>query len=94
MTDGPVSAQVVALDHDEMMREAAILQKIASNVCVKVPLTITGLKTCKALSGDGCMVNVTLCFSATRHCLQPRREQPSYRPLSADSMTTVITECN
>ncbi len=69
LTDGPVSAEVVALNHDEMMREAAILRKIASNVCVKVPLTIDGLKTCKALTSDGCMVNVTLCFSANQALL-------------------------
>lgn len=67
--DGPVSAEVVALDHEGMMREAAVLRKIADNVAIKVPLTIDGLKTCKALSSDGCMVNVTLCFSANQALL-------------------------
>src|SRR3546814_15187781 len=52
-----------------MMKEAAILRKIADNVAIKVPLTIDGLKTCKALSSDGCMVNVTLCFSANQALL-------------------------
>ncbi len=66
IVDGPVSAEVVALDHAGMMREAEILRKIADNVCIKVPLTIDGLKTCKALSGEGTMVNVTLCFSANQ----------------------------
>lgn len=66
---GPVSAEVVALDHAEMMREAEILRKIADNIAVKVPLTIDGLKTCKALTGDGTMVNVTLCFSANQALL-------------------------
>jgi transaldolase len=66
---GPVSAEVVALDHDEMMREAEILRKIADNVAVKVPLTVDGLKTCKKLTGDGTMVNVTLCFSANQALL-------------------------
>ncbi len=66
---GPVSAEVVALDHDGMMREAEILRKIADNVCIKVPLTIDGLKTCKKLTGDGTMVNVTLCFSANQALL-------------------------
>ena len=61
---GPVSAEVVASDHATMMREAEILRRIADNIVVKVPLTIDGLKTCKALTGDGTMVNVTLCFSA------------------------------
>jgi transaldolase len=66
---GPVSAEVVALDHDEMMREAEILRKIADNIAVKVPLTIDGLKTCRKLSEDGTMVNVTLCFSANQALL-------------------------
>lgn len=66
---GPVSAEVVALDHEGMMREAEILRKIADNVCIKVPLTIDGLKTCKALTSDGTMVNVTLCFSANQALL-------------------------
>jgi transaldolase len=66
---GPVSAEVVATDHKEMMREADVLRKIASNIAVKVPLTIDGLKTCKALTGDGTMVNVTLCFTANQALL-------------------------
>ncbi len=66
---GPVSAEVVALDHATMMREAEVLRKIADNVCIKVPLTVDGLKTCKALTGDGTMVNVTLCFSANQALL-------------------------
>lgn len=69
LTDGPVSAEVVALDHDTMMKEAEILRKIADNVCIKVPLTIDGLKTCKKLTSDGSMVNVTLCFSANQALL-------------------------
>jgi transaldolase len=69
LVDGPVSAEVIALDHATMMREAEILRKIADNVCIKVPLTIDGLKTCKALSDDGTMVNVTLCFSANQALL-------------------------
>jgi transaldolase len=66
---GPVSAEVVATDHQEMMREAEILRKIADNVTIKVPLTIDGLKTCKALTGEGTMVNVTLCFTANQALL-------------------------
>jgi transaldolase len=66
---GPVSAEVVALDHETMMREADVLRKIAGNVCIKVPLTIDGLKTCKKLSDDGVLVNVTLCFSANQALL-------------------------
>jgi transaldolase len=66
---GPVSAEVVALDHAGMMREAEVLRKIADNVCIKVPLTLDGLKTCKALTSEGTMVNVTLCFSANQALL-------------------------
>ncbi len=69
IVSGPVSAEVVSLDYDGMMREAADLRKIATNVTVKVPLTLDGLKACKALSSDGCMVNVTLCFSANQALL-------------------------
>jgi transaldolase len=69
LVSGPVSAEVVALDYDGMMREAAVLRKIADNIAVKVPLTPAGLKACKALSGDGAMVNVTLCFSAAQALL-------------------------
>ncbi|HVI99167.1 MAG TPA: fructose-6-phosphate aldolase [Sphingomonas sp.] len=69
ITPGPVSAEVVALDHATMMKEAEILRKIADNVAIKVPLTIDGLKTCKALTDDGTMVNVTLCFSANQALL-------------------------
>ena len=69
IVDGPVSAEVVALDHETMMKEAEVLRKIADNVCIKVPLTVDGLKTCKALTGEGTMVNVTLCFSANQALL-------------------------
>ena len=66
---GPVSAEVAATDFDGMMREAEVLRKIAKNVTIKVPLTMDGLKACKALTGDGTMVNVTLCFSANQALL-------------------------
>lgn len=69
IVSGPVSAEVVAINHDEMMREAEILRKIADNIAIKVPLTIDGLKTCKKLSDDGTMVNVTLCFTANQALL-------------------------
>jgi transaldolase len=66
---GPVSAEVVAPDYDTMMREAEVLRKVAKNIAIKVPLTPDGLKACKALTGDGTMVNVTLCFSAAQALL-------------------------
>ncbi len=69
ITTGPVSAEVAALDFAGMMKEAEVLRKIAKNVTIKVPLTIDGLKACKALSSDGTMVNVTLCFSPNQALL-------------------------
>ena len=69
VVSGPVSAEVVALDYDGMMREAEIVRKIADNIAVKVPLTPAGLKACKTLTGDGTMVNVTLCFSSAQALL-------------------------
>ena len=69
MIDWPVSAEVVSLDADEMIAEGRKLAKIADNIAVKVPLTWAGLKACKVLSGEGHMVNVTLCFSANQALL-------------------------
>lgn len=69
VVSGPVSAEVVALDYDGMMREAQVLRKIADNIAIKVPLTPAGLKACKALTSDGTMVNVTLCFSPAQALL-------------------------
>jgi len=69
VVSGPVSAEVVAMDYDGMIREAQVLRKIADNIAIKVPLTPAGLKTCKSLSGDGTMVNVTLCFSSAQALL-------------------------
>jgi transaldolase len=66
---GPVSAEVTATDHATMLKEGRLLAKLAKNVAVKVPLTPDGLKTCKALSSDGTMVNVTLCFSPAQAIL-------------------------
>jgi len=69
IVEGPVSAEVTATEYDAMMREAAVLRKIAKNIAVKVPLTPDGLHACKTLSADGAMVNVTLCFSAAQALL-------------------------
>jgi transaldolase len=69
LVPGPVSAEVVALDYDEMLREAEVLRKIGDNITIKVPLTPDGLKACRALTSEGTMVNVTLCFSAAQALL-------------------------
>jgi len=69
LVPGPVSAEVVALDYDGMMREAEVLRAIGDNITIKVPLTPDGLKACRALTAGGTMVNVTLCFSAAQALL-------------------------
>ena len=69
LVPGPVSAEVTATDTATMLKEAAVLRKIAANVAIKLPLTWDGLKACKALSDDGATVNVTLCFSANQALL-------------------------
>ncbi len=66
---GPVSAEVAATDAETMLAEGQRLATIAKNVAVKVPLTWDGLKVCRTLSGEGTMVNVTLCFSANQALL-------------------------
>jgi transaldolase len=66
---GPVSAEVAALDYDGMMAEARVLRGVARNIAVKVPPTPDGLRACRALTDDGAMVNVTLCFSAAQALL-------------------------
>jgi transaldolase len=66
---GPVSAEVVAADTAGMLREAEVLRKLGDNICIKLPLTMDGLTACKALSDDGVMTNVTLCFSANQALL-------------------------
>jgi transaldolase len=66
---GPVSAEVTALNSDDMIKESRVLTKVAPNITIKVPLTPEGLKCCKALSDEGTMVNVTLCFSAAQALL-------------------------
>lgn len=69
LVEGPVSAEVVSVDYDNMMREAANLAQIADNICIKLPLTLDGLKACKTLTSLGHKTNVTLCFSASQALL-------------------------
>jgi len=69
IVSGPVSAEVVALDTEGMVREGRQLAAIADNITVKIPTTIEGLKAIKILSGDGIMTNATLCFSPTQALL-------------------------
>ncbi len=69
LVPGPVSAEVAAVKADEMIAEGRKLAEIASNIAVKLPLTWDGLRACKVLTGEGKMVNVTLCFSANQALL-------------------------
>lgn len=69
LTDGHVSAEVVATTAEEMISEGKTLRKIADNVCVKLPLTMDGLKACNTLSKEGVPTNVTLCFSPNQALL-------------------------
>lgn len=69
MVEGHVSAEVVATDAEGMIKEGRHLRKIADNVCVKLPLTMDGLKACNTLSREGTPTNVTLCFSANQALL-------------------------
>ena len=69
IVSGPVSAEVTAIEADQMIAEGIKLAEIAGNIAVKVPLTWEGLKACKAISDRGHMVNVTLCFSPNQALL-------------------------
>ena len=69
VVDGPVSAEVTALDAEGMIREGKLVAKLSDNIVVKAPLTWDGLKACRALSSEGIQVNVTLCFSANQALL-------------------------
>jgi transaldolase len=69
VVEGPVSAEVAATDYEGMVKEGEILSKLAKNVCIKLPLTIDGLKACKYFSNKGIQTNVTLCFSAAQAIL-------------------------
>jgi len=66
---GPVSAEVVSVDHDGMIREADQLTKIADNIVIKLPCIVEGLKACKTLSDRGIRVNMTLCFQSLQAML-------------------------
>ena len=72
IVDGPISAEVISLDHDGMINEARDLSKIHKNIVIKIPMTIEGLKAVKILSSEGIKTNVTLIFSAAQALLAAR----------------------
>jgi len=69
IVDGPISAEVTALDYEGMLSQARPLAKIHKNVTIKVPLTPDGLRACRAIRAEGTTVNVTLCFSPSQALL-------------------------
>jgi transaldolase len=96
LVSGPVSAEVTATDADTMLKEGLKLAAIADNVAVKVPLTEAGLMTCKTLSDQGTMVNVTLCFSAAQALLAAKAGAKFISPfvgrlddIGSDGMTLI-----
>lgn len=100
LVDGPVSAEVVSTEAKGMLKEAEELKKIASNVCIKLPLTWDGLKACKALSSEGVQTNVTLCFSASQALLAAKAGATYVSPfvgrlddISEEGMQLIDTIC-
>jgi transaldolase len=97
LVDGPVSAEVVALEADAMIAEGRKLAEIAENICIKVPLTWDGLKACKVLSDEGRKLNVTLCFSANQALLAAKAGATYISPfigrlddINADGMDLIV----
>lgn len=100
IVDGPVSAEVTAIDHETMLKEGQKLAALAPNIAVKVPLTPDGLKTCKILSDAGIMVNVTLCFSPGQAILAAKAGAAFISPfvgrlddISTDGMQLIADIC-
>jgi transaldolase len=69
IVDGPISAECVSLEADELVKEGRTLAKIHDNVVVKIPMGVEGMKAVKALTAEGIRTNVTLCFSANQALL-------------------------
>ena len=72
IVDGPISAEVISLEHEGMVKEARELVKIHENIVIKIPMTLEGLKAVKILSAEGVKTNVTLIFSAAQALLAAR----------------------
>jgi len=69
IVEGPVSGEVAATEYDKMLEEGRKLAEIADNICIKLPTTMDGVRACRTLTGDGHMVNMTLCFNANQALL-------------------------
>lgn len=100
VVSGPVSAEVAAVDYANMIREGEILSKIADNVCIKLPLTVDGLKACKYFTNKGIKTNVTLCFSAGQAILAAKAGATFISPfvgrlddISEDGLSLIADIC-
>lgn len=80
IVDGPISAEVISLDYEGMVKEARSLSKIHKNIVIKIPLTIAGLKAVKTLSDEGIRCNMTLCFSPTQALLAAKAKAAYISP--------------
>lgn len=96
IVDGPISAEVVSTEYDDIMKEAKDLAQIDKNIVVKIPLIKEGLKAVKSLTDEGIKVNVTLCFSATQALLAAKAGATYISPfigrlddISSDGMTLI-----
>jgi len=96
IVDGPVSAEVVSTEYDEIMAEAHNIAQIADNVVVKVPLIKDGIKAIKSLTDEGIKVNCTLCFSPTQALIAAKAGATYISPfigrvddISRDGMTII-----
>ncbi|SMC82865.1 fructose-6-phosphate aldolase [Primorskyibacter flagellatus] len=96
VVDGPVSAEVAAMDYDGMVAEGEHLAQIADNVVIKLPLTLDGLKACRHFTAKGIKTNVTLCFAANQALLAAKAGATYISPfvgrlddLNIDGMTLI-----
>ena len=96
IVDGPISAEVISLEHEGMVKEARELAKIHKNIIIKIPMTLEGLKATKILAKEGIKTNVTLIFSAGQALLAARAGATYVSPflgrlddIGADGMTLI-----
>lgn len=98
LVDGPISAEVTAMDREGMLREGRELARIHANIVVKLPLTKEGLQACKELRGEGTQTNVTLCFSPSQALMAAKADATFVSPfvgrlddISHDGMELIRT---
>src|SRR6266545_3072715 len=90
LVDGPVSAEVVAVDTDGMVKEGQELAKIADNIVVKIPMIEAGMVAVRRLAAAGIKTNVTLCFSSAQ-CLIAAKAGATYVSPFIGILTTILS---